>query len=581
MISFLKSLWKQYKFNNLFFKTMSVVFTSIMILLIIFAILVFKFTSDNTKKEITIMAENDISSFKNDIDNLFNNVNSTINTLMQDELVNIAVSNSSPQQVIPEFDDKVINKIKEIKILFNYIDSIYIYSENFDKLYTNERKYNASSFKDNDWIAGCKNNTEDSIIYPRKVNNSYPYVITIIKKFKKNNSTGAVIINVDMKKISRIVDFGNENEVQRYIIDDQNRILCQEIMLDYLGNFDDLLSGLNTKPGENSINKNNIIMYKNSDKFKWRYVIVKSLNSLDKGRNSIIVIVIFFAVFSIVIVSVIAVYLNLKIYMPLYKLSISDNSMIVKEINTWRNSGETYRLAEKIIKELDTSKDIKSKMFEQFEKAERFKNYSLQLQINSHFIFNTLNVMNLMVAKEFGRGHAVVTTINNLSKFIRYIINVGENVVPLYKEIECINTYWEILKVRNEEIMKIQWAIDESLFNVNIPKMSFQPIVENAIFYGLIPSAKEKLLLKISGWVNEDNIIIEISDNGVGMTNEEIEEVRKRLVDDDIFYSKNLGLRNVHQRIKIYYGKDFGIEICSKKGEGTAVRIRIPYKELN
>jgi two-component system sensor histidine kinase YesM len=202
---------------------------------------------------------------------------------------------------------------------------------------------------------------------------------------------------------------------------------------------------------------------------------------------------------------------------------------------------------------------------------------SLQSQINPHFLYNTLEcVRSIGLAN---RVMEIVEIATSMAKIFRYSIK-EDHFVQIKNEIDCIQDYLRIMSIRFMDKFSEQISIDESVLKMKIPRMILQPIVENAIYHGL-ERKSGKGTLTIKGWVTDEHVVrFEISDNGKGIHADELHKLRHRLKAADINQSfpsgKGLGLINIHRRIKLAFGEQYGIEIISSENEGTQVSLQIP-----
>ncbi len=205
----------------------------------------------------------------------------------------------------------------------------------------------------------------------------------------------------------------------------------------------------------------------------------------------------------------------------------------------------------------------------------------LQAQINPHFLFNTLNAGAQLAMLEEAERTSVF--IEKTADFFRYNIKKINEDSSLAEEIDLVDGYIYIMNVRFSNEINFIKEIDESLLDLRVPSMILQPIVENAVNYG-IRGLERDGKIKLLVYQNESEILITIKDNGCGMSqsvidklkNEEIkdEEIRKDSIPKD---SNGIGLRNVINRLNIYYNKQDSVEIVSEgKGNGTEVRLHIP-----
>jgi two-component system, sensor histidine kinase YesM len=170
----------------------------------------------------------------------------------------------------------------------------------------------------------------------------------------------------------------------------------------------------------------------------------------------------------------------------------------------------------------------------------------------------------------------ISSTVTALIKLLRVSINLSNEMVTLQEEIEYVKNYVLIQKIRFNEQFQVNYSIDEDCLDCRIPKLILQPIVENSIIYGSREDGSRQLNIEISARREDDNFLINIVDNGPGIE----EEVLNRVLfksEKNVNKFSVVGLNNVIERIKLYFGEKYGLEISSEVGKGTSVRINLPY----
>lgn len=205
----------------------------------------------------------------------------------------------------------------------------------------------------------------------------------------------------------------------------------------------------------------------------------------------------------------------------------------------------------------------------------------LQAQINPHFLYNTLDC--ILWQAQLNDNQSVIHTVEALASFFRTTLSKGLGWIFVEEEIEMIRNYLIIQKARYGEMLHWEIQVEPGLEKYKILKLTLQPIVENAIYHG-IKNRSEGGSLRITGCSDGDFMIFEIRDDGVGMSPEVLERLKKKLDDTDFgvydHIDRGFGLRNVHSRIRLYYGEDCGLEVESTEDVGTVVRVRI-HKEVH
>lgn len=193
---------------------------------------------------------------------------------------------------------------------------------------------------------------------------------------------------------------------------------------------------------------------------------------------------------------------------------------------------------------------------------------ALQAQINPHFLYNTLDAIGWLCEEE--RTQDAVEMVNALAKLFRISISKGHEMITVEKELEHARSYLKIEKFRYKQFT-YSFDVEEECLNYYCNKITLQPIIENAIYHGLDRMVDEGEI-QIGVHSRGDNLIFTVEDNGIGMTKEQCREILEGSAGD----KTGIGIRNVNNRIKIYFGEQYGIQIDSELDEGTKVTIVMP-----
>ncbi len=196
----------------------------------------------------------------------------------------------------------------------------------------------------------------------------------------------------------------------------------------------------------------------------------------------------------------------------------------------------------------------------------------LQAQINPHFLYNTLDTIIWLI--ESSEISEAVTMVDSLSNYFRFSLSRGENVITLAEEEQHIRSYLKIQQIRYRDLMNYEIDIPEELKSFILPKLTLQPLVENALYHG-IKIRRRKGLIRVVGRAQGENLTLEVADDGSGMTEERLKEVRASLTDGG---REGFGLRTVHQRIQILFGGEYGLTVESAQGIGTRIIMTIPMQ---
>ncbi|RKP54153.1 sensor histidine kinase [Cohnella endophytica] len=289
-------------------------------------------------------------------------------------------------------------------------------------------------------------------------------------------------------------------------------------------------------------------------------------------RNSIVL----YSLCGLMISLLISVWLSHRLTKPIKELQ-SDMKQVEKgnfdiqtEIGQMNEIGQLGRSFNMMV---SRTKFLMEEMIHNQESKRKSELLLLQSQINPHFLYNTLDSIVWMAEQK--QHEEVVLMTSALAKLFRASITKDQELVPIRVEIEHINNYLLIQKMRYNDELDYALDIDEAILPYKTLKILLQPFVENAIYHGIRNRyGIEDGLITIRGRLNNDQIVFEVEDNGFGMTPEQLNRLRQSHEGD-----KGIGIRNVNERIKLYFGHEYGIQIRSEIEVGTCVTITIPKLE--
>lgn len=239
--------------------------------------------------------------------------------------------------------------------------------------------------------------------------------------------------------------------------------------------------------------------------------------------------------------------------------------------------GDQFNLMASEIEELMT--DLK----EQQRLKRLFELRVLEYQINPHFLYNTLDSIHWLAQEN--EQPKISEMVSGLSKLFRMILSQGRETISLAEEFEMVRVYLQIQKIRFEERFDFTIHLSAEVAQYPIGKLVMQPLVENAIVHGIRRLRKKGLIL-ITGYLEEDEVVVDVSDNGVGMTGEQLKNQLELLngdvLEEGIIFSSGYGMKNVDSRLKMLYGASYRMLIRSSRdtGEGTSVQFRIKEKSM-
>ena len=201
---------------------------------------------------------------------------------------------------------------------------------------------------------------------------------------------------------------------------------------------------------------------------------------------------------------------------------------------------------------------------------------SLQAQINPHFLYNTMDMINWMALQ--GQTDEISTAVQNLSRFYKLTLSKKNSISTIAREEEHVSIYVRLQNMRYHDQISLISDIPDELMEYQIPKLTLQPAVENAILHGILEKPSKTGTIVLTGWKENEDIVLLISDDGVGIPADKLPVI---LSGDGSSSSggTNIAIYNTHRRLQILYGPQYGLSYSSTPGEGTEVEIRLPGKK--
>ena len=281
-----------------------------------------------------------------------------------------------------------------------------------------------------------------------------------------------------------------------------------------------------------------------------------------------------------VIVGLVTNFISKGITKPLRQLQSVMRSVETGEFRTAGKLDATDEIRE-LAKEYDLMVGRIGELMDENTREQELKRKSdlkaLQAQINPHFLYNTLD--SIIWMGEMHKNEEVVKMTSALSRLFRISISKGREIISLRDELEHVRSYLTIQEMRYKNKFRYLIDIPEDLLDLSVLKITLQPLVENAIYHG-IRSVDYEGLIEIAGRREGDCLILTVEDNGEGM---DVDQLAKLLdgfdgddADPDPRKRQGTGVRNVHERIRLYFGREYGLDYDSGAGHGTVISIRLP-----
>ncbi len=475
-----------------------------------------------------------------------------------------------------------------------FVKNIYFYIEKSKRfLSTSDGLVSIESFFDKGWYETYHKSDKsmDFWLERRSVRESeYRSESEIISFYQRmKNAVGVIVVNINPDRFNSILNHIQTEERQSlFILDLSGNVLFSNETGSGLRTavFDQMLKEAQDTQEDNAQEYENMkpvvvegktyrLSSLSSEKYKIRLVSLIPESDLYQQPNEFLTLFLMIALLSTAIVSLLSFYITSKNFKQINHL------ITVFELG---ERGDYQEKSPSLFKDeydiilnniislfINTSQlrlEVAEKQLEQ--KAAEFS--ALQMQINPHFLFNTLQTLDMEALRRMGPDSEMNRIIRNLSDILKYSLEDPSKPVSLRDEIKYLKLYTDIQIYRYEEKFILLYEYEEELLDVPVFRLMLQPLIENSLYHGIKPlESKGYIKLKIRR--KKNYLHFSVIDNGVGMTKDEKEELKRKISDEQ---SRNIGLTNVNRRLILNYGQESALAIRSRKHLGTVVAFKIP-----
>ena len=467
-----------------------------------------------------------------------------------------------------QFSNVLDPMLASLNYFHSDINQITIYTKN------NVVKHNTTlapitEIENEDWYKIIKGNND--IHWFVSQDEKKVFCVRNIPTLENNYEVGVLYVQVDYEKLFESFKQMNDSNYGIFIMDELGNNIFNFDQFEDLNKsrkmtFDEFNKGIGkeniyTIVTAHSMNNNWTVSL-----YKPQKLIYESTNFMITGN---VIAIILLIVFSVIITSV----LSKVMVSGLEKLRANmeevekGNMEITVKSNNEDEVGALIRGFEKMIIQ------IKALIEDVYESRLIQKDYemkALQAQINPHFLYNSLSLINWMALETDQEDISKITL--SLSTFYRTALNKGKNILRVRDEIKNMRSYLDIQLMMHDHEFDVDVEIDECILDYNILNLILQPLIENAIDHGIDLKTNGRGGIKIIGKKQNDEIVLIVSDNGVGMSKEQAESILTNK-------SNGYGVKNVNERIKLYYGEQYQLKIESEIGIGTKVKVTIPIRK--
>ena len=557
---------KNYRFNSIFIKNLLQIFITVILPFFCVTCLALFLYTNYQEKQVSNAFENESNRICSSLDSMLEEVKMKAIMLGANNSLSSVISHKNKDSVEAEIVN-LSETLSVYKLSSRTIDSIYLYFPEDEFIISQAGLTQKKKFFDLDALTAANSGDHifDFCYLERMVSNKQKKTLTMVYKCHfPQNQTVLIFMNMDIKKIKDYLGYSEDINVT--LQSDDYTLYCDSFLAEKLSKSDDNAeSTLHTTMSIGSGLELQIesIYPPYSDEI----LVIRRIFFLTLGLTTFASIVLVF-------------FISKQIYSPIKEimdLLSKEDLFPVEEKKILQNSNELQYIMASITASARSKNMAEKVLIEKIALLKKAQAIALQSQINPHFLNNTLETINWMAIRQLGRENDISAMINALSSLLRISLSNTDVFSTIRSEKQMAETYLFIQQSRFNDQIQVEWNIPEYLMDCKIVKVVLQPIIENAIKYGM-PSTEGINLLKIQAHEDNNVITLSVSDSGLGMLPEESEKINTAIHENVIKESSHIGLSNVHQRLVLAFGAEYGLSFSSQINCGTTVSIRIPYQ---
>jgi len=593
----------QYKSRSIIVRTSAFVLLVTLVPFLLVTTMVRMEMNSVVKEEITVANERTLDAIATSLDNVMDKMFSLSVHLI--DSTGLASFNLLDWDfALRQYGEALEDKISLNLLLEEYMDSVYIYVSGREKVLSVERGTDGirtlplEQMADTSWKPLYDQHAAASnmVFCSRLERDMYPYLLTLIRpvRIAHNEPAGAVVINIDIRKLSQYLGIHDLKEARFYMLGQDGILLysnrenlfeepyAQSQLAELLYDQQGELKETTQVDGENY----NVVGAV-SQRYSFQYILCNSNtdyeNKIQAVDNFVWHMVILLCLLGFVLSCIVA----LHFFFPVQRIvnvvgaleADAEESAEEEEADAFKGDQEwdnEFRYIETKIRQAKRREGRKLHETEEwFGKLKEAQLLALQNQINPHYLYNTLESISSMAVTQAGYDNQVSDMITDLADFFRIGMRKDNYLVSVAEEMEHARLYLRIIEVRYAGAVQVHWDIEEAVLHCKVLSLTLQPLIENAIQHGL-RKKRYQGHITISGIQKDEIIYLTVEDDGVGMEQSECAALNEELLKQYEQVCDHVGIRNVNQRIKILFGEDYGICVNSKEEGGLAVHVTLP-----
>lgn len=573
-----------------------IIYLMLMIFSVSVSSLIYEKIYDNiTSKKVSELSVQTLYTIKSNINSMIQNISNNSRIIISNKDIQSILKNSSNKNGINAQID-MNSYLSSIIDSMNNVSSIYIYDNFGNKYYIDKqsrKSFRLNRVEDANWYKTIIDKKGYYILRLNagekadiKLNENYVSFIRVINDMESQKAIGTLIININESYFVKCYkDIVSKNGTNILLMDENNEFIVNPKDVSDFSQISELIRKKLIKSSvedecssiiEKVRGEDYIFSSLKIEDYNWMIVSKIPFKELSNESITVHFMALIFTIINGILMFIGAVSISRLITKPIKKLLKSMKGIEngeFKKVNIEVGNDEIGKLRDGYNIMVCEIEKLINRIIEE-EKVKRKAELSvLQAQVKPHFLYNTLDAMGYLALS--GKCDEVYEALEALGEYYRTSLSKGREVITVGEEIEIVKNYFLLQKLRYGDIFMDTYEVDEKVLHLKILKLVLQPIAENALYHGIKPKG-EQGNIKVTVGLISNFMKISIEDDGVGMTEEELDKVVSNKIDKN---NLSFGLRGTIERLRIFYGTSEIYEIESRKRYGTKVTITIPIEE--
>lgn len=580
------SYLKDYRFSSILLRYFLLLFLCLMMPMSLLSIWYGQQMKNNLYEEMINRNEAALEQTHDNVSSIIISVENLAFSLSQNQIVEYISTRYS-------LEDSGLDHVKNLQSILSllvsanrYMESACVYFHKSESIISNVGAFSVWEYEDTACLEQYHMQMGNrTVLFARKGNNNYPYLLTVLFPINANKESndGVVVININVEKLGDYIGSGkyrNKDYSPMLLVLDENReniVYSDEYRLlnEGITSLDELLRGVSWAPQFSELcdvwDGRHIVSGKRSGSDGFWYIYISSMNQFEdqshaanRLRTNVIVLTGLLCLF-------LAFLLAMWVYKPIRKtINVLDNMSMLTQWDKKEHIDEMEAIQRSILEAKKEQENLNERMQERMVSLHNAQICALQTQINPHFLFNTLEAIGNAAALLMGGDNQVTEMVYTLGRLMRISLAAENYLVPIEEELEHVKLYVELMEFRFHGHINMHVEIPEELYKERIVKLTLQPLIENAIDHGLAKKRKQGNIW-LKGECCADELFLWVTDDGKGISGEQMEKLQEKLKVSTISDSRHIGLRNVNQRLQLVFGEEYGLSVSGAEGVGTQV----------